>query len=102
MDGRPFDAAKDLRTEYRGTTRLGKRVTCVPCGLVVFELPDHPSVAEREAEGVRLAAHLEFAHDMVVRRGPCADAQCDIIHIEAFPRKGTGLGGAVADSGPTT
>jgi len=100
MDERPFDATKDLETEYRGSTHLGKRVTCLPCGLVVFELPDHPTLAEREAEGVRFAAHLEFAHDMIVQRGPCADAECDIIHIEAFPRRAS-IDGATTDSGRT-
>jgi len=100
MEGRPFNAAQDLRTEYRGATHLGKRVTCLPCGLLVFNLPEHPTLAEREAEGLRFAAHLEFAHDMVVHRGDCADAECDIIHIEAFPRRAP-IGGAAADAGPT-
>jgi hypothetical protein len=100
MDKSPFDAAKDLKTEYRGSTTLGKRVTCLPCGLVIFELPDQPTLAEREAEGLRFAAHLEFTHDMVVHRGACADADCDIIHIDAFPRRAP-IGGTTADSGPT-
>jgi hypothetical protein len=93
MDKRTFDASKDLRTEYRGATQVGKTVTCIPCGEVVFDLPDHPTVSQRQAEGVRLAAHLELAHDMVVRRGKCSDAGCDLIHVEAFhkvaPEPGT-------------
>ncbi|HVE41518.1 MAG TPA: hypothetical protein VNM14_16625 [Planctomycetota bacterium] len=94
MGQQSFDASRDLRTEYRGTTNAGKTVTCVPCGEVVFDLPDEPTVAQRRAEGVRLAAHLEFAHDMVVRLGKCADAGCDLIHIEAFPKVAPGPGTA--------
>ena len=86
MDKKQFDASKDLKTEYRGTTKLGKTVTCIPCGEVVFELPDEPTESQRQAEGVRLAAHLEITHDMVVRRGRCSDTSCDVIHIEAFPK----------------
>lgn len=90
----PFDASKDLRTEYRGTTKLGKTVTCVPCGEVVFELPDNPTLGQRQAEGMRLAAHLEFAHDMVVRHGKCSDPACDILHVEAFHKADPGPGTA--------
>jgi hypothetical protein len=94
MDKRPFDASRDLRTEYRGTTTAGKTVTCLPCGEVVFDLPDNPTLSQRQAEGLRLAAHLEFAHDMVVRRGKCADASCDLLHVEAFPKAAPGPGTA--------
>jgi len=94
MGKQPFDASRDLRTEYRGTTKAGKTVTCVPCGEIVFDLPDNPTVSQRHAEGVRLAAHLEFTHDMVVRRGKCADAACDLIHVEAFHKVAPGPGTA--------
>ena len=93
-DQPPFDASRDLRTEYRGSTRVGKTVTCIPCGELVFDLPDDPSVGERRAEGLRLAAHLEFTHDMVVRLGKCSDAGCHLIHIEAFPKAAPGPGTA--------
>ena len=85
-DDRPFDASKDLKTEYRGESKLGKKVTCLPCGEVVFELPEEPTVRQREEEGLRLAAHLEFSHDMVVRRGRCSDPSCEIFHVEAFAK----------------
>src|SRR5689334_9546892 len=65
MNTRPFDASRDLKTDYRGSTKAGKTVTCVACGLIVFDLPEQPTVSQREAEGLRLAAHLEFTHDMV-------------------------------------
>ena len=98
MDKKPFDASKDLKTEYRGTSKLGKTVTCVRCGEIVFELPDSPTVSERQAQGLRLAAHLEFTHDMVVRHGRCADANCDIIHVEAFHKVAPGPGTAANPS----
>lgn len=86
MPDRPFEPSSDLKTEYRGESRLGKTVTCLPCGEVVFELPDDPTPQQRRTEGVRLAAHLELAHDMVVRHGRCADQACDLIHVEAYPK----------------
>jgi hypothetical protein len=80
-----FDPAKDLRTELdeRG---LGRRVTCLVCDQIVFQLPPNPTDEERLREGKGLAAHLEFAHDMVVFYGRCPDRACKKFHLSTFDK----------------
>ena len=81
MGRRPFDASRDLRTEYRGTNATGKTVTCVPCGQIAFELPHDPTARGRALEDLGLAAHLELAHDVIGCRLKCSDPGCDLSHV---------------------
>lgn len=78
-----FEPKTDLKTEV-DAQGLGRKVTCVPCCQIVFSLPDKPTDQERLREGKGLAAHLEFAHDMVAFYGRCYDLACRKFHLSAF------------------
>lgn len=78
-----FDPMTDLQTVV-DSEGLGRKVTCVPCCQIVFSLPDKPTDSQRLLEGKGLAAHLEFAHDMVAFYGRCPDPECKKFHLSAF------------------
>lgn len=79
-----FNAERDLQVEVdRG---LARKVTCLPCKQVVFDLEGlrHPSEGHRLREGKALAAHLELAHGLVAFYGRCKDPDCGRFHLSAF------------------
>lgn len=80
-----FDPMKDLKVELdeRG---LSRKVTCIPCAQVIFDLPPNPTDAERLVQGKAHAAHLEFAHEMEVWYGRCQDPSCGRFHLSAFQK----------------
>lgn len=80
-----FDATRDLKTEV-DAQGLGRRVTCLACCEVVFELPEKPSDAQRLAEGKRFVLHLELVHEMVALYGRCQDPTCGRFHLSAWPK----------------
>lgn len=80
-----FNPSKDLSVEL-DAEGLGKKVTCIPCNAVLFELNESPTNAKRLLEMKAIAAHLELTHDLFVYYGRCQDPQCRRFHLSAFEK----------------
>jgi hypothetical protein len=78
-----FDPKVDLKTDVDGQG-LATRVVCIPCCTPIFDLKPNASDSEKLIEGKSMAAHLEFAHDMVAFYGRCPDPNCRKFHLSAF------------------
>lgn len=80
-----FDPVRDLQVEL-DDRKLARKVTCLPCGEVVFNLEPIPRPTENDRlrEGKGLAAHLELSHGLVAFYGRCEDSACGRFHLSAF------------------
>jgi hypothetical protein len=85
MTPQDFDPKRDLKTEL-DEEGLGRRVTCMACCQVIFNLGPNPSEPERLKEGKNLALHLELFHNMRAFYGRCRDASCRRFHLSAFEK----------------
>jgi hypothetical protein len=62
--------------EFIPGTKFAKKMACNLCGEVVYQVSDHPTLAECEIESVGLAAHVEFRHGLKFVMIRCSDPSC--------------------------
>ena len=65
-----------LLIEYFEGSNLVRKITCRPCGVVIFNITRETPKEETKREMTGLKAHLELIHDVSVDFVECSDPKC--------------------------